>query len=104
MFNVLPEDVHKNIIKKIVNDMPISFISGYKLKYVEGIKNKINPGTILYFPYKNSNFLYFKETDNICYYPEENSLLIVDKPLEVITSDNLENFKVIIGKNNISIE
>jgi hypothetical protein len=103
MFNVLPDDVHKNMLKKIENGEHISFINGYDLEYIEGLDKEIPKDTLLYFPYDNKELLYFKEDTNTCYYPEKNSLLIIDKPIEIVTNDNLNNFKVIIGKNNITI-
>lgn len=104
MFNVLPNDVHKNLLKKIENDELISFINGYDLEYIEGLDKEIPKDTLLYFPYDNEELVYFKEDTNTCYYPEENSLLIIDKPIEIVSDDNLNNFKVIIGKNNITIK
>lgn len=103
MLNVFSDDVHKNIIKNIENDNPLDHIKDYKLEYHEGLPEKLELGTLLYFPYKNSEFVYFKNSDDVCYYPIENSLIIVENPLEIISDDNLNNFKVIIGKNNIHI-
>ena len=103
MLDVFSDDVYKNIIKNIENDKPLEYIKDYKLEYHEGLPEKLEQGTILYFPYKNSEFVYFKNSDGVCYYPVENSLIVVENPLEIISDDNLNNFKVIIGKNNIHI-
>ena len=37
-----------------------------------------------------------------CYYPDK-TVLLVENPLEIVSDDNLNNFKIIIGKNNIHI-
>lgn len=103
MLNVLPYDVHKNLLKKIENGVPISFINGYDLQYIEGLNKEIPEDTLLYFPYDNKEFVYFREDNNTCYYPEENSLLIFKKPIEIVSDEELHNFKIIIGKNNITI-
>ena len=103
MLNVFSDDVCKNIIENIENDKPLEYIQDYYLDYHEGLPEKLELGTLLYFPYKNSEFVYFKESDKKCYYPEQNSLIVVENPLEIISEDNLNNFKVIIGKNNIHI-
>ena len=103
MLNVFSDDVYKNIIENIENVKPLNFIQDYELDYHEGLPDKLELGTLLYFPYKNSEFVYFKKSDGVCYYPEQNSLIVVETPLEIISDDNLNNFKVIIGKNNIHI-
>ncbi len=103
MFNVFSNDVLKDLLKKIENNEPLEYIQDYKLNYQEGLPEKIDIGTLLYFPYENTEFVYFKESDKVCYYPEKNSLIVVENPLEIISDDKLNNFKVIIGKNNIHI-
>ena len=103
MLNVFSDDVHKNIIENIENDKPLNYIQDYELEYREGLPTKLELGTLIYFPFKNSEFVYFKESDEKCYYPEQNSLIVVENPLEIISDDNLNNFKIIIGKNNIHI-
>ena len=103
MLNVFSDDVHKNILENIENDKPLNYIQNYELEYHEGLPKQLKTGTLIYFPFKNSEFVYFKESDDTCYYPEKNSLIVVENPLEIISDDNLNNFKVIIGKNNIHI-
>ena len=103
MFNVFSNDVLKDLLKKIENNEPLEYIQDYKLNYQEGLPEKIDIGTLLYFPHENTEFVYFKESDKVCYYPEKNSLIVVENPLEIISDDKLNNFKVIIGKNNIHI-
>jgi hypothetical protein len=103
MLNVFSNDVLKNLLKKIENDESLDYIQNYELEYHEGLPETLEVGTLLYFPYKNTEFIYFKESNEVCYYPEKNSLIVVEKPLEIISDDNLNNFKVIIGKNNILI-
>ena len=103
MLNVFSDDVHKNIIENIENDKPLNYIQDYELEYHEGLPAKLELGTLIYFPFKNSEFVYFKESNEKCHYPEKNSLIVVENPLEIISDDNLNNFKVIIGKNNIHI-
>tara|TARA_B100000902_G_scaffold283902_1_gene269890 strand:+ start:278 stop:736 length:459 start_codon:yes stop_codon:yes gene_type:complete len=103
MLNVFSNDVHKIILENIENDKPLNYIQNYELEYHEGLPEKLELGTLIYFPVKNSEFVYFKESNEKCYYPTENSLIIIEKPLEIISNDNLTNFKVIIGKNNIHI-
>ena len=103
MLNVFSDDVHKNIIENIENDKPLNYIQDYELEYHEALHATLELGTLIYFPFKNSEFVYFKESNEKCYYPEKNSLIVVENPLEIISDDNLNNFKVIIGKNNIHI-
>ena len=103
MLNVFSDDVHQNIIENIENDKPLNYIQNYELEYHEGLPKQLKLGTLIYFPFKNPEFVYFKESNDKCYYPEKNSLIVVENPLEIISDDNLNNFKVIIGKNNIHI-
>jgi len=104
MFNVFPSDVLKDLLKKIEKNESLDYFQNYSLDYQEGLPETLEVGTFLYFPYENSEFVYFKEAnDKICYYPDKNSLLIIENPLKIISDDNLNNFKVIIGKNNIHI-
>lgn len=103
MLNVFSDDVHQNIIENIENDKPLNYIQNYELEYHEGLPEQLKLGTLIYFPFKNPEFVYFKESDDKCYYPEKNSLIVVENPLEIISDDNLNNFKVIMGKNNIHI-
>jgi len=103
MFNVFSNDVLKDLLKKIENNESLDYFQNYSLDYQEGLPETLEVGTLLYFPYENSEFVYFKESNKICYYPDKNSLLIIEKPLEIISNDNLNNFKVITGKNNIHI-
>lgn len=103
MLNVFSDDVHKIILENIENDKPLNYIQNYELEYQEGLPEKLKLGTLLYFPFENPEFVYFKESGDTCYYPEKNSLIVVENPLEIISDDNLNNFKVIIGKNNIHI-
>jgi len=103
MFNVFSNDVLKDLVEKIENNESLDYIKNYELHYQEGLPEKIDIGTLLYFPYENSEFVYFKESNEVCYYPDKNSLIIVENPLEIVSDDNLNNFKIIIGKNNIHI-
>ena len=103
MFNVFSNDVLKDLVEKIENNESLDYIKNYELRYQEGLPEKIDIGTLLYFPYENSEFVYFKESNEVCYYPDKNSLIIVENPLEIVSDDNLNNFKIIIGKNNIHI-
>lgn len=103
MFNVFSNDVLKDLLDKIENNESLDYIKNYELQYQEGLPEKIDIGTLLYFPYENYEFVYFKESNEVCYYPDKNSLIIVENPLEIVSDDNLNNFKIIIGKNNIHI-
>ena len=103
MLNVFSNAVLKDLLKNIENDEPLEYIKNYELEYHEGLPETLEIGTLLYFPYENYEFVYFKESNKLCYYPDKNSLLVVEKPLKIISDNNLNNFKIIIGKNNIHI-